>query len=97
MGYPKKLVGLGNSSSRFIWTRPSKIQRSLRVARVRGQGVGSALMNGTIRQAQRLHQKEMKVHTLALLDHLAPGAILYQRSGGRIEGEFLQLERKTMS
>ena len=80
-----------------LWTRPSKIQRSLRVARVRGQGVGSALMNGTIREAQRLLQKEMKVHTLALLDHLAPGAILYLRSGGRIEGEFLQLERKTMS
>jgi len=55
------------------------------------------LMNGTIREAQWLHQKEMKVYTIALLDHLAPGAILYQRSGGRIEGEFLQLERKTMS
>jgi len=54
-------------------------------------------MNGTIREAQRLHQKEMKVHTLALLDHLAAGAILYLRSGGRIEGEFLRPERKTMS
>jgi hypothetical protein len=59
--------------------------------------VGSALMKATIREAQRLHQKEMKVYTLAFLDHLAPGAILYLRSGGRIEAEYLQLERKTSS
>ena len=35
--------------------------------------------------------------TLAFLDHLAPGAILYLRSGGRIEAEYLRLERKTSS
>jgi hypothetical protein len=35
--------------------------------------------------------------TLAFIDHLAPGAILYLRSGGRIEAEYLQLERKTSS
>jgi hypothetical protein len=58
---------------------------------------GSALMNATIREAQQLHQKEMKLCTLAFLDHLAPGAILYLRSGGRIEAEYLQLERKTRS
>jgi hypothetical protein len=54
-------------------------------------------MSATIREAQRSQQKDMKVYTLAFLDHLATGAILYLRSGGRIEGEYLQLERKATS
>jgi len=84
---PADSYGLGQARFNGAYALPECVDKEL----------GSALMNGTIREAQWLHQKEMKVYTIALLDHLAPGAILYQRSGGRIEGEFLQLERKTMS
>ena len=60
----------------------------------RGRGVGSALMRATIQEATRLKQKRMKIYTLAYLDHLAPGAILYLKSQGRIEAEYLQLQKK---
>jgi hypothetical protein len=37
----------------------------------------------------------MKVYTLAYLDSLAPGAILYLKSNGKIEAEYLQLQKKS--
>ena len=61
----------------------------------RGRGIGSALMNCIIREAKKRDQATMRVNTLAYLDHLAPGAVLYLKTGGRIEAEYLQLEKKT--
>lgn len=60
----------------------------------RQQGIGTGLMSASIREARKLNQERMRVYTLAYLDHLAPGAILYLKSGGVIEAEYLQLERK---
>src|SRR5207245_11109795 len=60
----------------------------------RGRGVRSACMRATIQEATRLKQKRMKIYTLAYLDRLAPGAILYLKSQGRIEAEYLQLQKK---
>jgi len=51
-------------------------------------------MKATIREGHRLNQKKMKVYTLAFLDYLAPGSLLYLKSGGKIEAEYLQLQRK---
>jgi GNAT superfamily N-acetyltransferase len=93
----EKLVGLAILKADFYGPGIMRFNGAYALPRFRGQGVGSALMNATIREAQRLHQKEMKVYTLAFLDHLAPGAILYLRSGGSIEGEYLQLERNVSS
>jgi GNAT superfamily N-acetyltransferase len=93
----EKLVGLATLRPDFYGRGQARFNGAYALPRFRGQGIGSALMNATIREAQQLHQKEMKVYTLAFLDHLAPGAILYLRSGGRIEAEYLQLERKTRS
>ena len=62
------------------------------IPRFREQRVGSALMKATIREGHRL--KKMKVYTLAFLDYLAPGSLLYLKSGGEIEAEYLQLQRK---
>ena len=90
----EKLVGLSILNPDFYGPGQGRFNGVYALPGFRGRGVGSALMNATFRQAQRLQQKEMKVHTTAFLDHLAPGAILYLRSGGRIEGEYLQLERK---
>src|SRR6266568_4171029 len=40
-----------------------------------------------------LGQREMIVHTFSYLESLAPGALLYLKSGGKIEAEYLQLSR----
>jgi GNAT superfamily N-acetyltransferase len=93
----EKLVGLAILRADSYGQGQAKFNGAYALPKYRGQGVGSALMNATIREAQRLHQKEMKVYTLAFIDHLALGAILYPRSGGRIEGEYLQLQRKIHS
>jgi GNAT superfamily N-acetyltransferase len=59
----------------------------------RGRGFGSHLMNSLIREAWTLKQTKLSIYTLAFLDHLAPGAILYLKSGGRIEAEHLELQK----
>lgn len=58
---------------------------------LRKRGVGTALMHAAISKAKELHQRKMNVRTVAFLDHLAPGAALYLRCGGRVETEFLEL------
>jgi N-acetylglutamate synthase-like GNAT family acetyltransferase len=59
----------------------------------RERGIGSDLMTAVIDYAHHHDQKEMKVYTLALLDHLAPGALMYLKSGGKIEAEYIQLQK----
>ena len=90
----EKLVGVSILNPDFYGPGQGRFNGVYALPGFRGRGVGSGLMNATIREAQRLQQKEMKVYTTAFLDHLPPGAIVYLRSGGRIEGEYLQLERK---
>jgi len=45
-------------------------------------------------KARQMGCKRLVVHTLAYLDALAPGAVLYLKSGGRIEAEYLQLVKE---
>jgi len=59
----------------------------------RNKGIGSVLMNAALDEARQLGCRRLYVHTLAYLDSLAPGAILYLKSGGRIEAEYLQLAK----
>jgi len=59
----------------------------------RGKKVGSALMSEIAKFAKHLGQREMIVYTFSYLDSLAPGALLYLKSGGKIEAEYLQLAR----
>jgi len=51
-------------------------------------------MSAIFREAQRLSHQSMLVYTLAFQDHLAQGAVLYLKSGGKIEAGFLQIEKK---
>ncbi len=62
-----------------------------------GRGIGMALMSEISRSAWEKGQRKMTVFTFSYLDCLAPGALLYLRSGGRIDAEYLQLERKGVS
>jgi GNAT superfamily N-acetyltransferase len=59
----------------------------------RGKGFGSALMSMISKFARSLGQRKMVVYTFSYLDSLAPGALLYLKSGGKIEAEYLQLAR----
>lgn len=59
----------------------------------RGNGYGRILMNGISSWAKRQGQSKMTVHTFSYMDSLAPGALLYIKTGGRIESEYLQLQR----
>ncbi len=59
----------------------------------RGKGIGSALMSENSKFAKILEQRKMVVYTFSYLDSLAPGALLYLKTGGKIEAEYLQLAR----
>jgi len=59
----------------------------------RGKGIGLTLMAEISRLARELSQRKMVVYTFSYLDSLAPGALLYLKSGGKIEAEYLQLAR----
>jgi GNAT superfamily N-acetyltransferase len=59
----------------------------------RGKRIGSVLMSEISRFAKSLGQRKMLVYTFSYLDSLAPGALLYLKSGGKIEAEYLQLAR----
>jgi N-acetylglutamate synthase-like GNAT family acetyltransferase len=89
-----KLVGLAILRADAYGSGEARFNGAYVLPKLRGKRIGSALMNATIREAQRLHQKGMKVYTLAFLDHLAPGSLLYLKSGGKIEAEYLQLQRE---
>jgi len=60
----------------------------------RMKGIGSALMNAMLNKAKQLGYERLVVHTLAYLDSLAPGAVLYLKSGGKIEAEYIHLLKK---
>jgi len=47
--------------------------------------------------ARALGQKRMVVYTFSNLDSLAPGALLYLKTGGKIGAEYLQLARAPSS
>lgn len=60
----------------------------------RRQRIGSSLMNESLKMARQLGQRKLVVFTVADLDHLLPGVLLYLESGGRIEAEYLQLQQR---
>ena len=61
----------------------------------RMQAIGSALMYAALNKAKQLGYKRLVVHTMAYLHALAPGAVLYLKSGGKIEAEYLHLIKES--
>jgi hypothetical protein len=59
-------------------------------------GIGSMLMNAALNKTIQLGCRRLVVHTLAYLDALAPGAVLYIKSGGRIEAEYFHLVKELL-
>ena len=52
-----------------------------------------AIMREALSWAAKLGQRNMSVYTFSYLDSLAPGALLYLKSGGKIDSEYLQLQK----
>lgn len=61
---------------------------------LRGAGIGSTLLSKTLERARHVGQRRLVIYTLGYLDSLPPGAVTYLKSGAKIEGEYLQLQRK---
>ena len=89
----KSLVGLSILRPDSYGPGEARFNGAYATPEFRRQGIGSALMNATIREARKRNQTTMRVYTLGFLDHLAPGAVLYLKTGGTIEGEYLQLQK----
>ncbi len=89
-----RIVGLSILRSDSYGPGEARFNGAYVIPEYRGRGVGMRLMDATLQEAERTGQKAMRVYTLAYLDHLAPRAVLYLKSGGRIEAEYLQLQAK---
>lgn len=59
----------------------------------RGRGIGSTLLSETLDRAKQVGQKRLVIYTFAYIGSLPPGAVTYLKSGAKIEGEYLQLQR----
>ena len=60
----------------------------------RGKRIGSMIMQQALNWSYDLGQRKMVIYTFSYLDSLAPGAVLYLKSGGKIDSEYVQLKRK---
>lgn len=89
----KEAVGLAGIIPDYYEPGVSWFRGAFVVPEHRGKGIGSALMLEISRIAKNLGQGKMVVYTFSYLDNLAPGALLYLKSGGKIEAEYLQLSR----
>lgn len=75
--------GIGNARFRGAYVLPEH----------RGSGYGMAIMEAVFDWAWKLAQDEMVIYTFSPLNQLAPGASLYLKSGGKVDSEYLQLEK----
>jgi len=57
------------------------------------KGIGYTLLHAALKKARENGLKKMTVYTVAYLERLAPGAVLYLKSGATIHSEYIQLEK----
>jgi len=86
------VVGLVGLISDYYTTSEARFRGAYVVPEHRSKGLGMAIMLQALNWARKLGQKKMTVYTFSYLDCLAPGALLYLKSGGKIESEYLQLQ-----
>ena len=87
-------VGMVGIIPDFYTTGEARFRGAYVLPEYRGRGIGMTLMSEISRLAREKGQRKMTVYTFSYLDCLAPGALLYLRSGGRIDAEYLQLEKE---
>lgn len=89
----EQLVGFTGLIPDYYKAGDARFRGAYVLPEYRGKGYGRVLMNEVSGWAKRQGQHKMTVYTFSYLDSLAPGALLYLKSGGRIESEYLQMQR----
>lgn len=87
------VVGLTGLIPDYYKAGEGRFRGAFVVPEQRGKGLGMAIMREALNWAARLAQRKMTVYTFSYLDSLAPGALLYLKSGGKIDSEYLQLQK----
>lgn len=88
-----RVVGLSGIIPNYYKSGEGRFRGTFVVPDSRGKGIGRTMMGEVSSLAKKLGQRKMTVYTFSYLDCLAPGALLYIKSGGKIESEYLQLQR----
>jgi len=83
-----KIVGVAGIVPHPEWKEASFLGVMV-LPKYRFRGIGWTLMKASLNKTKQLGYKRLVVHTMAYMDSLAPGAILYLKSGGKIEAEYL--------
>ncbi len=89
----KKVVGLTGLIPDYYKAGDARFRGTFVVPEYRGRGYGRIMMSQASSWAKKLGQHKMTVYTFSYLECLSPGALLYIKSGGKIESEYLQLQR----
>ena len=89
----KEVVGLTGLIPDYYKAGEARLRGAFVVPEHRGRGYGRTMMSQASGWAKKLGQHKMTVYTFSYLECLAPGALLYLKSGGKIESEYLQLQR----
>ena len=89
----EELVGFAGLMPDYYKKGEARFRGTYVLPEYRGKGYGRTLMNEVSDWAKTHGQHKMTVYTFSYLDSLAPGALLYLKSGGRIECEYLQMQR----
>jgi RimJ/RimL family protein N-acetyltransferase len=89
----KEVVGLTGLIPDYYKTGDARFRGTFVVPKHRGRGYGRTMMSQASSLAKKLGQDKMTVYTFSYLECLAPGALLYIKSGGKIESEYLQMQR----
>ena len=88
-----QVVGLAGLIPDHYKSGEGRFRGAYVVPEQRGKGLGMAIMREALSWAAKLAQRKITVHTFSYLDSLAPGALLYLKSGGKIDSEYLQLQK----
>ncbi len=86
-------VGLTGLIPDYYGAGDARFRGTFVIPEYRGKGYGRSMMSQASSWAKKLGQHKMTVYTFSYLECLAPGALLYIKSGGKIESEYLQLQR----
>jgi GNAT superfamily N-acetyltransferase len=89
----EELIGFTGLIPDYYKAGDARFRGTFVLPEFRGKGYGHILMNEISDWAKRQGQNKMTVYTFSYLDSLAPGALLYIKTGGKIESEYLQLQR----
>jgi GNAT superfamily N-acetyltransferase len=89
----KEMVGLTGLIPDYYKNGEARFRGTFVLPEYRGRGIGRVMMSEASDWAKKLAQNKMTVYTFSYLECLAPGALLYIKSGGKIESEYLQMQR----